>query len=98
MEPREKDTRTVTREEGTLIVVTVRLRVLLRLASLATRNEDLARRLTKSLLAFEQKKSLEATLLCKLWLHQVPHFLRVSTACVPGRGGGEGGGAEGVIV
>lgn len=62
VEPRENDTQTVTRERGTLIAVTVCSRVFLRLASLATRKEDLARRLTKSLLAFEQKKKpLEIT-------------------------------------
>ena len=72
MEPRENGTRSVTRERGTVIAVTVRSRVLLRLASLATRNEDLARRLAKSLLAFEQTKQLEINLkLCSLWLQEV---------------------------
>lgn len=72
MEPRENGTRTVTRERGTLIAVTVRSRVLLRLALLATRNEDLACRLAKSLLAFEQTKPLEINLvLCSLWLQEV---------------------------
>lgn len=72
MEPRENGTRTVTRERGTLIAVTVRSRVLLRLALLATRNEDFARRLAKSLLAFEQTKPLEINLkLCSLWLQEV---------------------------
>ena len=67
MEPRENGTQTVTQERGTLIAVIVCSHALLHLASLATRNENLARRLATSLLAFEQKRPLEATLLCKLW-------------------------------
>lgn len=86
MEPRENGTRTVTRERGTLIAVSIRSRVLLRLASLATRNEDLARRLTKSLLAFEQTKKSRLKLLQVMYTlaTRSPHFLRVSTACATG--------------
>ena len=85
VEPRENDTRTVTRERGTLIAVTVCSRVFLRLASLATRKEDLARRLTKSLLAFEQKKSrLKLLQVMYTLATRSPHFLRLSKACATG--------------